>query len=149
MKRLLMVVSAFFLLGSTANAAVFDFEDHWYEVVTQGDAITWKVAQDKAHGKDGYLVSITSAAENDFVANFLPESNFSGYWLGGYQVDGAEEPTGGWAWDSGEDWVEKWGEDSVPWEKNEPNNGMGGTQDYLHFWQTNGKWDDMENRHTM
>jgi hypothetical protein len=145
MKRLLMVVSAFFLLGSTANAVVFDFEDHWYEVVTQDTDLTWDTARDNAKKKNGYLVSITSVDENKFVADLLDELKFANYWLGGYQLKKDDtESEGGWAWDSGDTW-----EELNLWQPGEPNNGMGGTQDYLHFWATNGKWDDMENRDTM
>ncbi len=69
------------------------------------------------------------------------------YWLGGYQLSdryrGDDKPSVPWAWVTGEEW------DYTNWAANEPNNGVGGTQHWLHYWPTVGLWDDMENRGLM
>jgi hypothetical protein len=71
-------------------------------------------------------------------------TRYAGYWLGGYQTDLSAEPLGHWAWVTGEAWIYQ------PWHPNEPNNGAGGTQHYLHYWDTlSGEWDDMDNRRHM
>jgi hypothetical protein len=87
----------------------------------------------------GHLASITSAAENTFVAQaaanpefWTIDNNFPTYcigpWLGGFQPADAAEPAGGWSWVSGEPWgYQHW---YLP--AGEPNNGCGG-EDYLHY----------------
>jgi len=153
MKKILMIVFAFFLLGATANAVPVEYNGHWYEVVSQENAITWEAAQSEADLLGGYLVSITTEDENTFVAglftgSLLEQHEF--YWLGGYQtVYGINEPDAwnNWAWASGEAWDYDFAFEQ--WETNEPNNGMGSTQHYLHFWRNAGKWDDMEPRYNM
>ena len=119
---------------------------HTYEVVTGQSSITWQEARQLAVDLGGHLATITSAEENTFVANLVATygvGNRERYWLGGYQTTPRVEPDGSWAWVTGEVW------DYTNWEVGEPNNGVGGTQHYLHFWRTPGKWDDMENRRVM
>jgi hypothetical protein len=62
----------------------------------------------------GHLATITSAAENAFIATNMPQAIAAapgsglggGYWLGGFQpaavADGPLEPAGGWEWVTGE-----------------------------------------------
>jgi hypothetical protein len=155
MKHFFLCTLSIFVIFGTANATMVQWDsasggnDHWYEVVEYDSQITWQGAQAEVHAAGGYLVSILDADENTFVWNLLSEKDLKdAYWLGGYQEDKNNEPDGSWAWDSGETW------DYTNWSASigEPNNGVGGTQDYLHFWppDTNpGGWDDMENRDTM
>jgi hypothetical protein len=70
-------------------------------------------------------VTITSAAEQTFVYNqvLLPNigapRKFPTTWIGAYQPPGSQEPSGGWAWVTGESWSYS------NWDAGEPNNGVG------------------------
>lgn len=60
--------------------------------------MTWDQAKASAAQAGGHLVTITSAAENAFVAALVPAS--SNAWIGGSQPAGPSrvEPAGGWVW---------------------------------------------------
>jgi hypothetical protein len=83
---------------------------HLYEAVSVPEAITWTAASQAAEAAGGYLATITSQEENDFVFNLVDDEIYwhwngnagEGPWLGGYQLDGASEPDGGWVWVTGE-----------------------------------------------
>jgi hypothetical protein len=136
-KNLMIFISVFLLLEASANAAPIEWEGHWYDIVTEEPVLHWETARDYAFLKGGYLATITSAEENEFVWNLVASTNSPrSYWLGGSD----HETEGTWKWVTGEVWnFENWHS------PNEPNNGIGGTQHYLHFWPDNGVWDDMEN----
>jgi hypothetical protein len=107
---------------------------HWYQFVI-GQTTSWDAAQLAAAARGGYLASVTSQAESDFVVAVCSNSagwiSYSGYlvgpWLGGYQPPNSVEPAGNWAWVSGEawGWTNWWAATS------EPNNGCAGHEDYL------------------
>jgi len=136
---------------SQADPIVWDYNGHGYEVITGPveRSLTWDEARALAEAMGGHLATITSADENHFVSGLVStdgRGNLERYWLGGYQQlpgDGSCEPANCWAWVTGEDWVYD------NWEPGEPNNGMSGTQHFLHYWRTPGQWDDMENRGVM
>jgi Lectin C-type domain len=87
---------------------------HWYELVRT--AATWDAAEAAANAAGGHLASITSIAENQFVAAVAAGS---GAWLGGLQPVGSCEPGCGWKWNTDEPW-------SVSlWDCTEPNQGWG------------------------
>ncbi|MDH4156758.1 MAG: T9SS type A sorting domain-containing protein [candidate division Zixibacteria bacterium] len=81
--------------------------DHWYGVLTEH--MCWPDAEALAHslklpdGQKGYLATVTSQAENDFIVQFLvdtvplPGWTYD-YWLGGRYVS----PLDQWTWISGE-----------------------------------------------
>jgi len=139
------------LITATTTAAyaipiVWGGNGHTYDIITGQESTTWDEARVLAEGMGGHLVTITSAGENDFIAaliNGQGVGDLQRYWLGGYQKEPRAEPGGSWAWVTGEAWA------YTNWEVGEPNNGAGGTQHYLHYWQTPGMWDDMENRAVM
>ncbi len=91
---------------------------HWYELVRPyvSKQTSWSEAKDSAEQKGGYLATLTSQAENDFVFSSLPSTGFSYGWLGGYRISDGIESTEGWAWITGEDWSYS------SWSTNEPNN---------------------------
>jgi hypothetical protein len=148
MKKLILVACAFLLMGTSVNALPVEYNGHWYDVVLEKPVLAWETARDDAVSMGGYLTSITSADENSFVWSLLSRvDDPAAYWLGGYQISTAVEPYGNWAWANGEAWGNDgaaWG-NYANWAPGEPNNGVGGTQHYLHFWPSNGVWDDMEN----
>ena len=151
MKRNLIFALLLLALGTAAHADVitWDGNGHGYKVVTGDTTLSWMEAKAAAEAMGGHLATITSEDENDFVTMLLVDLGFGvgdlqRYWLGGYQPPPRDdEPDGGWAWVTGEDW------EYTNWAPNEPNNGVGGTQHYLHYWPEAGLWDDMENRNIM
>jgi hypothetical protein len=105
--------------------------DHWYEPVVVSAPVTWQAAQDTAAMRGGYLASITSQDEEDFVYGLVSDPSYwnstAGPWLGGYQTAGSPEPAGGWKWISGESWgYSNW------WPDGQPDN-AGGGENYLDF----------------
>ncbi len=148
MKKSVFFGLALWLMCASAYATpiVWEPNGHSYDVITGETTLTWEEAAAMAESMGGHLVTITSSAENDFVAWLVTtygSPDYQRYWLGGYQTDGDNEPDGSWAWVTGETWA------YTNWEEGEPNNGVGGTQHYLHYWRTPGTWDDMENRDVM
>ncbi len=119
-----------------------------YEVIQTDGTLTWEEARALAESMGGHLATITSASENEFVAWLveLAGGDPQRFWLGGFQTDPNAvlcEPADCWAWVTGESW------DFANWAAGEPNNGVGGTQHYLHYWPFAGLFDDMENRGLM
>lgn len=89
---------------------------HYYDVVLVGEQVSWEEAAVLAEAQGGYLATITSSDENDFVISLLRDLAFwtdpgsgggifraTGPWIGGYQEAGSAEPDGGWFWLTGEE----------------------------------------------
>ena len=155
-----------------AGTNYFSENGHYYEIVSSTD-ITWTAAKTAAeastlYGLTGYLVTITSAAENSFLANKINANA----WIGGsddgdYTSNSHAQTEGTWEWVSGPEngktffcQLENVGskgslaahEDcSVHsdttyqnWATNEPNDWPDSTpsqEDYAHI-RGNGKWND-------
>ena len=95
--------------------------------------------------RGGHLATITTAEENTFVGNVIPNSVHA--WIGGYQDTSSpsfSEPAGGWRWITDEPWSD------VSWLSGNPGNNA----DYInpssgaghlifgHQWDgTKGWWD--------
>lgn len=140
----------------TFNYTIFDngglynnATGHYYEYVDVGSTITWSSAVSAAaarslYGLQGYLVTITSAAENTFVTSQLQGEG----WLGA--SDSSTEND--WEWVTGPEngtsfWSGLWTGSSVSgrynnWASGEPNNA--GDEDYAQFYLT-GLWNDLPN----
>ena len=108
-----LVVFLFFQLRAGRNGSAGDAgwsrwevsaggNGHWYKAVALTNDITWTEAERLARIEGGYLATITSTAENDFVfrlvnaPEFFSADNGDGPALGGFQRAGAAEPDGGW-----------------------------------------------------
>ena len=147
-------VTAGLLFGAShvhAEKILWPGNGHWYEAVNTGTSVTWSEARDAADSRGGYLASIGSAAENDFVFSLIDEDEFwvfgepplvSAAWgpyLGGYQIPGSTEPGGGWTWLSGEPW------EYTNWDGGQPDNNVG-IEHYLQFHSVDGvkasTWND-------
>lgn len=109
---------------------------HYYRAVLVPEGITWDDANRRAKAEGGYLVTVTSTAENQFVYGLVAgddgywifDSNAYGPWLGGYQPTGSSEPSGGWTWVTGESFS------YTNWWAGEPNNGgSADAEESLHF----------------
>jgi|GEM_PF-1349409 len=97
---------------------------HSYEAIyVESGNLNWYQAANLAQDAGGYLASINSEGENEFVFEQVSDEKYFwcfeedgdhygiciGPFLGGYQPEGAEEPDGGWSWLSGEAWeYENW-----------------------------------------
>jgi len=85
-------------------------------------------------GIQGHLAVISSIEEQKKIWGNFP---FPGYFLGGRQKNGLNEPNGNWIWVTGENW------DFSNWDVNEPNNENNNEQ-YLQFSESkNGTWNDV------
>lgn len=80
---------------------------HTYLAVAAPLGITWVQANRAANLAGGYLVTINSAEEQEFVVQLVSDDKFwieytpgtsAGPWIGGYQLPGSIEPDGGWQW---------------------------------------------------
>ena len=103
---------------------------HFYEVIPAPGGITWDNASLAATERGGYLATITSAAENEFVFNLAdqdPTMWYGGFgpWLGGVQPAGSAEPAGGWSWVTGEPFIYQ------NWAPAQPNNNQ--NEDRIQF----------------
>jgi hypothetical protein len=138
------------MAGAQAQPILNPANGHFYEAIT-ADNLDWSVARDDAasltfNGWTGYLATITSQSEDDFILSNFPQAARDGFWLGGYQIPGSIEPAGGWAWVTGERWA------YTNWAPGEPNNRNGlENEDALHFTNasdpshnhTPGQWNDL------
>jgi len=90
-----------------------DGTQHWYKVISVPEGITWLGARINAVTANGYLVTLTSQEENDFVFGLCDDplywnprvstgNTLIGPWIGGTQASGAPEPDGQWGWITGE-----------------------------------------------
>jgi hypothetical protein len=143
-----------FDVAAFADPTQWSGNGHWYEAILVGtNGITWTDARNAAIAKGGYLVTIASAAENQFAYSLVsgnddfwlldPSSNGIGPWLGGYQYDKLAEPAGHWRWLTSEAWnYTNWAPPS------EPNN-FYNQEDWLIFFGyktlKNSTWDDFPN----
>ena len=125
---------------------------HYYERIDTDPYILWSDAKMAAEsrtylGNVGYLATITSQAENDWITNTLLLSAPGPYYhLGGYQPPGTPEPSGGWEWITGETWdYTNWSS----WPQQEPND-VGNEDGLMIFGVVSvdprgiGKWNDIQ-----
>ena len=149
MKHISVLVVGISVLGSslTVIAAPVQWSNgHWYEPIAVGDpGISWTAARDAAAAMGGYLATVHSDAENDFIFALVADDSYwhptrGGPWIGGYQLPDATEPDEGWTWVTGESWTYD------NWADGQPDEWMNRNQDYLHYHtQTGGPvWDDAQ-----
>jgi hypothetical protein len=124
---------------------------HCYEAIL-AVGLSWEQAQDSCLARGGHLVTITSAAENEFVFSLVKNDsafwfldafgNGLGPWLGGYQPDGIQDPDSGWQWVIDEPFV------YTNWETGQPGDLGAMEQNRLRFFKQGGlignRWDDCE-----
>ncbi len=148
LRTLLAALLIAFAPLASAEPITWEVNGHRYAIVEVGPGLTWEQAAAMAAELGGHLATIHSAPENEFIAWLVETAGGDPqrFWLGGFQTDpgsGLCEPASCWAWVTGEPWTYE------NWAPGEPNNGVGGTQHYLHYWPFAGLFDDMENRHLM
>jgi hypothetical protein len=115
-----------------ASPAYFSGTGHWYEAVKVPAGLTWNEGFTNAVNRGGYLCTITSAAENLFVAGLVDAGYYSdlsitndilGPWLGGFRHAGETN----WQWLTGEMFS------YTAWYANQPD-GYGGSEQRLQFY---------------
>jgi hypothetical protein len=106
--------------------------NHSYQLIDAEK--TWRDAKIYCENHGGYLATLTSQEENDFVYDRVAEDEKS-IWLGGTD----RNVEGKWEWITGETWdYENWARHPIA----QPDNSRDG-QDYLAFWSIqSSKWDD-------
>jgi hypothetical protein len=136
--------------GARADLVPWEGNGHCYEARLVPSGITWQAAQNLCLADGGYLATITSAAENDFIFSLISgdpsfwyidgAGNGEGPWVGGYQPPGSPEPAGNWLWVTGEPFTYN------NWSPGEPNN-VGSGEDRLVFFGLRAligdKWNDV------
>jgi hypothetical protein len=139
MKTHAILLSAAILVGcfvSMSEAVIVQWiapggNGHFYEPISVPGGISWTDASEAANLKGGYLVTITSQAENDFVHGLINDAMYwdgpSGPWIGGYQPEGSPEPAGGWRWVTDEPFV------YANWNDQQPNEWHGNNESRIHF----------------
>jgi hypothetical protein len=141
MKSVLVTIfiTGMLTLVNNANALLWTDNGHNYEFVKFADKSRAAAATNMLtkFGTGYYLATITSQAEQDFIANTLLAGVTGEYWLGGSQPIGETHVRDNWSWDNGEDW----GYDH--WKPTEPNDarGPGSEQDLAMWKRTNWNWE--------
>ena len=135
-------VSSFFIIEWDQTPTIqWRIEDggngHWYKI--EHGNYTWQEAFDLATSAGGYLATLTSAEENEWVWEYAANPEGWGAHLGGYQdleAPDYSEPDGGWRWVTGEEWS------FTNWPSNQPDN-ANDQEHWLHFYSsTSSVWND-------
>ncbi|MCP4351694.1 MAG: hypothetical protein GY795_40020, partial [Desulfobacterales bacterium] len=128
--------------GNTQPVHTAQFNGHSYELFIDTN-ITWHQAKAIAEDMGGYLATITSAEEQQFIENLLISSGAptGAYWFGLVET-GTE---GIYTWDNGESLS------YTNWDNNQPDNYQGADSGQIlwtvepeaHTFNRRGKWDDV------
>ncbi|MFX0105897.1 MAG: lectin-like protein [Candidatus Hodarchaeota archaeon] len=114
-----------FVIGGTPNDRVV-FNEHEYQLISTSK--TWTEAKDDCEAMGGYLVTLNSEEENDFVNNLVGTNRI---WIGFSD----ELNEGSWQWVTGESIT------FTNWRSGEPND-YGSGEDYAEMY-TDGTWNDI------
>ena len=141
------VTLSFTINTGSGNASYFADTGHYYEFVSfSGDWLSAKAHAEARYynERQGYLATITSAAENDFIAQKVSSNG----WIGA--SDASVEGT--WKWVTGPEagttfWQGQYNGSAINgmysnWSSNEPNN-WGGNEDAVEFIASTKKWNDL------
>ncbi|WP_278453454.1 cadherin domain-containing protein [Stutzerimonas kunmingensis] len=133
-----------------AGSAYNPDNGHYYQAIYSSGGIGWQDAKTAAasasikfNGLQGYLATITSAKENEFILNKLPADA----WIGATDKD----TEGRWNWDTGPEAGVTVSDLYHNWNSGEPNNssshpGSPEGEDYAQFYVSGGspgKWNDL------
>ncbi len=117
---------------SNADAQTNGPGGHYYQVVREGNLL-WeeariKAAQSTFNGVHGYLATITSAEEDQFVDSLRAKIDpILSVWLGGWQQTNTLSSTEGWFWVNGEGAIpgQNGGTNYSNWINGDPNDPTG------------------------
>lgn len=119
---------------SDLPASAVEFNGHFYYVYNLDTVSTWNEAKQYCENQGGYLATITSPEENEFVYSYL-KNNF-GYESAYFGFTDQDEE-GIWVWNNGE--VSSY----TNWHSGEPN-GENPNEDFAMFYYkySDGTWND-------
>ena len=151
MKTPIILITSILIFASNAvfadsNLIRNSANNHWYQRFDT--SMNWHAAKSFCEKRGGYLATLTSKSENDFVWNNLgiTSTNNGGIWLGATNdKNSTESGTGAYQWITGEKWS------YTNWNAGEPNNAQvvtGGGEHYLEFFAATepvvqGTWNDI------
>lgn len=145
----LLLVTILCIVGVNASPVYDPANGHYYEAV-YSPGINFNGANTAAISAGGYLATITSEEENNFIYNLIKNDDkfwidtgwgpYMGPWIGAYQLPSSEEPAGGWTWLTEESWIYSNWMDTAP----DDCACCGcGPQSYINLIRlSNGVWDD-------
>lgn len=109
------------------------FNNHYYYLYPNGIASSYNEALEYCKSKGGYLATLTSEEENDFVYSYIKQQKFDNAYFG--LSDSGKE--GVWEWCTGEP------VSYINWHSGEPN-GENSNEDYAMFYYkyNDGAWND-------
>ncbi len=121
-----------FTLENLPDGAV-EYNGHYYYLYTGGIASTYDEAVQYCNGKGGYLATLTSQEENDFVYSYISQQGCESAYFG--LSDSVNE--GHWEWCTGEPL------NYTNWHGGEPNS-ENSKEDYALFYYkySDGTWND-------
>ena len=133
-----------------AGAAYFADNGHYYKFFeTTGPGTTWTDAQAAASAMGGYLATLTSAGEQNFVSTNISFGGDSAAYLGGTQTPGSTITSANWNWIEGDgstvpfSGTQPWANQGTRFaEPNDVQNFEDGQENYLMV-DAAGKWNDI------
>lgn len=110
-----------------------EFNGHWYKVIQDDSVTDWNSALQYCVNRNGYLATITSQEENDFLYSYITQKGCSSAYFGFSD----SETEGNWTWCNGEQ------SSYANWHSGEPN-GENPNEDYAMFYYkySDGTWND-------
>lgn len=113
------------------------FNNHFYTIydfspIASAETNTWENAFEYCEGVNGYLATITSKEENDFLFNYMTERGYDNAYFG--LTDSSRE--GHWIWKNGTE------SDYSNWASNEPSGEDGANYAKLSTDHPDGTWSD-------
>lgn len=142
LRRMGLLFGLCFLLANAAysyplvSSSIWSVNGHMYRVYGGtsfwSDAVSFAATVTVPGYYPGYLATVHSAEENEFIRSLLTGPA----WLGGYQEPTELDPEANWKWVSGEPWT------YTNWEPGQPNDRLGPGSEQLLVMYTSGYWHD-------
>jgi|GEM_PF-5305964 len=131
----LLLLGSMVTVGQATGPVANPSNGHTYMTVPAA-GLTWDEARAAAEALGGYLATLTSQQEQDFLVASFPEIQLGRWWIGAYQdnADPDADPAGEWRWVTGEPWS------YTNWYPGEPNDSVG-VEDWGMVWH-DGLWND-------
>lgn len=117
-----------------APADAIEFNGHYYYVYNLSTVTTWEEAKQYCESQGGYLATITSREEDEFVYSYL-RNNFD--YESAYFGFTDQDEEGSWVWDNGE--VSSY----TNWHSGEPNSENPNEDFAMYYYKySDGSWND-------
>lgn len=124
--RHVTLIIGLFSFSVFADTPIATYNGHSYQGIS--GPMTWKESSAYCQSKGGYLATVTSSEENDFVwKNVAAGMSGGGVWIGGWDLGNHN-----WTWVTGEESA------YTNWNSGEPND----SGDSMQMITGSGAWDD-------